>query len=532
MVAAVVAALAAAKRKKKAAEKSQTKLYEDGTDDEEDNADELARKMARLEQMRREIDTDGDAVITREELRAWKEDIGGVKWLPHRKIVRDFYNRQSTQIVVGVVIVANFVVAILQREFDPYPSEYQRHRVLWEALDDAFNTFFILELCINVYGSFIIPFFRNYWNYLDLMVVVLGVFSLARLNSISQINFVRVIRTFRVVRLFKRLKSLNTIINAVIKSIPGVASAFLIMFIIMSIYAIISVDNFREFGQAGEYHTSQTFGEADAQYGVECGLDALECISGSKLDGAFRNSTAVSSITSRNIYYGQEYYGTYSRALFTQFQVLTGESWAEAVARPLLYGSSSPSQGLMVALFFATYIVLVQVILQNVVVAVLIEKFTDGQQSMEEEELNDDLEMLGRMAAGENPLARSTTSKKKLQVDRDRMNSRVDASFQQIFETGGPPISAPPTTSSPSTQSSPTPQRPAGPPLGPPVKLPAVSFPEGGGQPNETAEMLRLVLKELAALREDQQAMAKALREMTDSSPSRQWGGGVGTMMA
>ena len=35
-------------------------------------------------------------------------------------------------------------------------------------------------------------------------------------------------------------------------------------------------------------------------------------------------------------HYGQEYWGNFMKSLYTLFQVLTGESWSEAVARPLL----------------------------------------------------------------------------------------------------------------------------------------------------------------------------------------------------
>ena len=48
----------------------------------------------------------------------------------------------------------------------------------------------------------------------------------------------------RHVRLFKRLKSMRQIIMAIDKSIPGVANAFSILFLVMSIYAILGVELF------------------------------------------------------------------------------------------------------------------------------------------------------------------------------------------------------------------------------------------------------------------------------------------------
>jgi hypothetical protein len=46
----------------------------------------------------------------------------------------------------------------------------------------------------------------------------------------------------------------------------------------------------------------------------------------------------VSATSPRNICFGSEYFGNFARAWFTLFQVLTGDSWAESVARPVLFG--------------------------------------------------------------------------------------------------------------------------------------------------------------------------------------------------
>ena len=103
----------------------------------------------------------------------------------------------------------------------------------------------------------------------------------------------------------------------------------------MSIFAIAAVDLFRPFGASGQYATATTFGLADATYAAEvraCDQNdqnggggtngsILCAVAGGRVGGSFANVTLVSSITARGIYYGQEYYGTYSRALYTMFQV-------------------------------------------------------------------------------------------------------------------------------------------------------------------------------------------------------------------
>merc|ERR1719181_940811 len=101
----------------------------------------------------------------------------------------------------------------------------------------------------------------------------------------------------------------------------------------MSMYAIIGVELFADFGADGTYTTVQQIGQGDTvQY----------------------PRTEVPSLTPRLFTYGQEYYGTFSRALFTNFQVLTGESWAEMIARPLVFGFD-PANALGCAFFFSSF---------------------------------------------------------------------------------------------------------------------------------------------------------------------------------
>lgn len=71
-----------------------------------------------------------------------------------------------------------------------------------------------------------------------------------------------------------------------------------------------------------------------------------------------------------------EYFGDFGKSLYTMFQVLTTESWSEAVARPL-FNSNSPTTSTGAAFFFVFFSILNGVILVNVVVAVLLEKMVD-----------------------------------------------------------------------------------------------------------------------------------------------------------
>ena len=275
--------------------------------------------------------------------------------LPYQSVVKHFYMHGMSQGIVATVIVGNFVVSILEKEYDPYPPDQQINPQLWIVLDNIFNSIFLVELLINMYGSWFCAFWKSGWNLFDTLVVLVGVLSISKAD-LGAFSDLKMLRAFRVFRLFKRIPALNKIITSLLRAIPGVINAFVIMLIVMCIYAILAVEYFKNFGNDEVFWTTEQYGIGD--------------------DAIFVNSS-VTSLSVRGMRYGEEYYGTFSRALFTLFQVLTGESWAEMVARPLLFGKpewDSSWSVFGVATFFTTFILLHQIVLVNVVVAVLLDK--------------------------------------------------------------------------------------------------------------------------------------------------------------
>ena len=287
--------------------------------------------------------------------------------LPMQAQVFKFYNWQPIQLFVAGLIVANFFVNILEKEIDPYPPGLQLYPEVWSGLADFFNAIFLVELLLNFYGSFFVPFWKSGWNVFDFIVVAVGTISLARVDM-GPGNLLRLLRAFRVFRLFKRIKSLNKIIVSLGKAIPGVANAFLIMVIFMCIFAILGVEFFSQFGPDGTMTTYQDHGQRGIDWTNLTGLpiENGDCdeINGTVAGGG---CVVVPLVTARGYTYGEEYYGTFFRALYTLFQVMTGESWSEAVARPTLFGYVNPQIGaVLTGLFYVSFIIITQIIMINV----------------------------------------------------------------------------------------------------------------------------------------------------------------------
>eukprot|EP00322_Chrysochromulina_rotalis_P014988 CAMPEP_0115850898 /NCGR_PEP_ID=MMETSP0287-20121206/12201_1 /TAXON_ID=412157 /ORGANISM="Chrysochromulina rotalis, Strain UIO044" /LENGTH=435 /DNA_ID=CAMNT_0003304909 /DNA_START=25 /DNA_END=1332 /DNA_ORIENTATION=+ len=291
--------------------------------------------------------------------------------LKYQLDVYRFYNSTKVQWTVAFIITANFLVTIIEKEIDPYAPEQQRYRGTWEAFDATFNYMFLVELIINLYGSWFRPFWRRGWNIFDFIVVLASFLTMSK-SLPESMKQIKMLRAFRVFRLFKRIEALNKIVTALIKAIPGVFNAFLIMVIIMAIYAILGVEYYSEFGT-----------------GTNCGDSGHEncyqtvTVSGEPPYDLVVNTTNVDSMSPRNMPYGYEYYGTFFRALYTLFQVLTGESWSEAVARPLIFGQDDGRDAPVWfnAIYFSSFIVITQIVLVNVVVAVLLDKFVTTDES-------------------------------------------------------------------------------------------------------------------------------------------------------
>jgi hypothetical protein len=274
------------------------------------------------------------------------------KRLPHQEKVEVIYNGVPVQVAVACLIGANFLTNIIEKQIDPGGTD-STAKTIFEALDIVYNVAFTIELCVNLYAHWFWTFWKSGWNTFDTVVVTIGVINLLKLPLPKAFSLLRMMRAFRVFRLFKRVKSLNKIIVAIARAVPGVVNAFIILTIIMSIYAILGVEFFKDVGEGCHLQTSD-------------------------LAAAFTST--------RKFCVGEEYFGSFSRSLYSFFQVLTGESWSEMIARPMIWAWDDWYRALGAALFFVSFVIVSNFILANVVVAVLLDKMADAEGEEEEEE--------------------------------------------------------------------------------------------------------------------------------------------------
>lgn len=269
------------------------------------------------------------------------------KWQPR---VYKIYESDPVQYCVASVICLNFLTQVVQRTVDIDAFVDQEPTALnevWLALAKFYNLFFLVELLCNAFGSWFLHFVKDGWNQFDIVVVTLGTLDLLGIQYPEKLQLLRMLRAFRVFRLFGFVESLRKIIDVLVNAMPGVCHSFVVVLIFMCIYAVMAVDLFMN---------------------VWC-------------DGS--SSTIEVGTTSRNVCFGEDYYGDFPAAFYTMFQILTGESWSEAAVRPILAYYTGALERLAVQLFFMSFMLLNQMVLLNVVVAVLLEGMSKAMSDMD-----------------------------------------------------------------------------------------------------------------------------------------------------
>jgi len=277
--------------------------------------------------------------------------------LPKQQQVAAFYNSVQIQVFVACLIGANFLTNIIEKEIDPKGVKYTD---TFEAFGILYNIAFTIELAVNIYAHWWCEFWKSGWNVFDSIVVSIGLINMCKLPLPPAFSMLRMMRAFRVFRLFKRVHSLNKIIVAIVHAVPGVVNAFIILFIVMSIYSILAV----------EFYTRMA---EDCQTVV-----AIPGTNKSIFNRNVTKSYPSPFLTPRGGCVGPEYFGTFSRSLYTFFQVLTGESWSEMIARhSIWYWYYDPIKAIGGSMFFVSYVLITGFMLINVVVAVLLDKMSD-----------------------------------------------------------------------------------------------------------------------------------------------------------
>eukprot|EP00811_Abedinium_folium_P036492 NODE_9196_length_1440_cov_10.685453.p1 GENE.NODE_9196_length_1440_cov_10.685453~~NODE_9196_length_1440_cov_10.685453.p1 ORF type:complete len:338 (-),score=93.68 NODE_9196_length_1440_cov_10.685453:204-1217(-) len=270
--------------------------------------------------------------------------------LPHQARIRRAYEQKSVQILVGALIFGNFIVLATQAEVHTIIVEGSAAAIVFAAFEVFFNVAFLIELVVNLYACFFFMFWTNPWNVFDFIVVASSLASMAN-TGLPGMSVLRLFRAFRVFRLFKRIESLRIIIEAVIKSLPGMLNAVFVLTLVMSMWSVLAVEFY-----------------------------------GDDMDAEF---------------------GSFMKAMLTFLQILTLDGWCSTIVRRLMCSDGTCSEvDPWPVVFILSYVLINSVMMVNVVVAVLLDKFiTAIRESPEVAEEEDEEEPEVEAAPAEPPEA-------------------------------------------------------------------------------------------------------------------------------
>lgn len=121
----------------------------------------------------------------------------------------------------------------------------------------VFTSVFIVEAIFKVYALGFRRYFKDKWNQLDVLIVVLSVVGItleemeAKFLPINPtiIRVMRVARIARVLKLLKLARGMRALLNTVMQALPQVGNLGLLFYLLFFIFAALGVELFGRLGK-------------------------------------------------------------------------------------------------------------------------------------------------------------------------------------------------------------------------------------------------------------------------------------------
>lgn len=190
------------------------------------------------------------------------------------------WKRQLGQLVENQWFNSSIIILILINAvivgLETYPSLYSEYKSAFWIADQILLWIFTFEIGLRLLAAPSLKhFFKDSWNWFDFIIVAAG-------HIFVGAHFVTVLRILRVLRVFRAISvipSLRKLVDALLLTIPALGNIMLLMSIIFYIFAVIGTMLFQDVSP--------------------------------------------------------EFFGSLQLSLLTLFQVVTLESWASQVMRPI-----------------------------------------------------------------------------------------------------------------------------------------------------------------------------------------------------
>ncbi|CAF1611952.1 unnamed protein product [Adineta ricciae] len=277
---------------------------------------------------------------------------------PWRRRLHDICSSKYFDLIIAAVIGLNVVTMSL--EFYLMPQEID---TALDYCNFVFTSVFILESISKIIALGPLRYFKEKWNQLDTVIVVLSIAGIVmekmKSGQVLPINptlirVMRVMRIARVLKLLKMAKGIRALLDTVIQALPQVGNLGLLFFLLFFIFAALGVELFGK----------------------------LECSDERPCNGLDKHA----------------HFKDFGMAFLTLFRIATGDNWNGIMKDALRQDDSqhTTKNHFMTAIapvYFVIFVLMAQFVLVNVVVAVLMKKLDESNRMLADDaEIDEEIE--------------------------------------------------------------------------------------------------------------------------------------------
>ncbi|PSL50801.1 voltage-gated sodium channel [Salsuginibacillus halophilus] len=227
-------------------------------------------------------------------------------------------HKAFTPIIIAFILFNAVIVGL-----ETYPNLYDGNENVFFTLDRVLLWIFTVEIALRLAGTHpVSSFFKNGWNWFDFVIVLAGHIFVGG----HFVTVLRILRVLRVLRAVTVIPSLRRLVDALMRTIPAMGNIMVLMFLVFYIFAVIGTILYADISP--------------------------------------------------------EYFGSLQATMITLFQVVTLESWAEEVMRPVL--AIDP----WAWFYFVAFILVGTFVIFNLFIGVIVnnvEKANEADQDNEED---------------------------------------------------------------------------------------------------------------------------------------------------
>ena len=160
------------------------------------------------------------------------------RWRLRQLMLSEMMGRVSTAVVL-------FNVCLMCLPFAGQPAAWA---TLLEWLETVVVYAFAAEMALKLVSLGCAGYWGDRWNVLDGAIVSLSLAEQAATAALAgtavNISFLRTLRLLRLLRLLKAWPGLYKIVMAFVKAVPNIANLFVLMFLLLTIFALLGMQAF------------------------------------------------------------------------------------------------------------------------------------------------------------------------------------------------------------------------------------------------------------------------------------------------